>query len=219
MDLIAFPHFTTGDNPMFPEETMCGYGLGWDIGSFRGHKLLNHGGNLPGVTSIVAWVPDLKLGVYCSVNMNVALLTEAIAREIIDTKLGIEGGNWSERYHEYTEKAYAGVVEMLRSFGGTPIEGTKISHPIEEYAGTYAAPGYRPVTIKPEGDSLCGHFNAWDFGMKHHHYDSFATTDPIGEFPSGLILSFSESQKGNIDKLTVMLGTEKNLKPICFVKQ
>jgi len=219
MDLIAFPHFTTGDNPDFPEETMCGYGLGWEIASFRGHKLMNHGGNLPGVTSIVAWVPELKLGVYCSVNMNVALLTEAVARSIVDAKLGIEGGDWSERYHKYTDQAYEHIKEVFRSFGGTPIEGTKPSHPLEEYAGTYSAPGYRSVTVSFEGEQMRAHFNAWDFSLEHFHYDSFATTEPFGEFPSGVIFSFSENSKGIVQNLSIMLGSEKNLKPICFVKQ
>ena len=55
-------------------------------------------------------------------------------------------------------------------------------------------------------------------GLRHHHYDTFATEGPIGELPAGLTLTFAANPKGEISTLSVTLGSEKGLQPIVFTK-
>ena len=75
MDLIASSHIDTGDGGAYgPQRAMTSYGLGWSLYSYRGHKMVEHGGNINGFTSSTALVPDLNLGVFVSANMNVTLL-------------------------------------------------------------------------------------------------------------------------------------------------
>jgi CubicO group peptidase (beta-lactamase class C family) len=38
------------------------YGLGWGVTAIKGHPLITHNGGVAGFTSVVDWLPDLKLG-------------------------------------------------------------------------------------------------------------------------------------------------------------
>ena len=62
-------------------------------------------------------------------------------------------------------------------------------------------------------------FNTFVVGLKHHHYDSFATEGTVGEMPPGLILTFGTSGAGEIVSVSATLGTEPGLKPIVFTKK
>ncbi len=218
MNLIATMHIPTGEDPAFPEQCGDSYGLGWSIFYYRGHKTLEHGGNLPGFTSSVSLVPDRNLGIFISANMNVSLLPEAIFHDLIDADLGIEDGNWYERKYKSNEELFAYVLDFYRSFGGECIADTKPSHDLEEYVGTYEALGYRRFLIELEDGELKADFNTWIVGLKHQHYDTFATTGSLGELPAGVSLSFGTSLDGKINTLSITLGGEQNLKPIVFTK-
>lgn len=73
---------------------MTSYGLGWSLYSYRGHKMLEHSGNINGFTSSTALVPDLNLGVFVSANMNVTLLADALVQQTVDMALGETDGDW-----------------------------------------------------------------------------------------------------------------------------
>ncbi len=219
MDLIITPHIDMGSTGIYaPERSVQAYGLGWMIYTYRGHKMVEHGGNLNGFTSSTAFVPELGLGVFVSVNMNVSLLAEAIVHETIDAVLGQSDGDWNSRLMKYNKEIFEESKELFANFGGSPIPGTTPSHPLTDYAGEYNAPGYRRFIISYENGSLTADFNTFIVSLRHHHYDSFATIDVLGELPAGVILSFGTSPDGKINSLSVLLGGESNLKPIVFTK-
>lgn len=41
-----------------------GYGMGWEIGTYRGYKLLTHGGSLPGYEAIISMLPNQHVGAF-----------------------------------------------------------------------------------------------------------------------------------------------------------
>ena len=219
MELIAAMHIATGDDPSIPEQNSGSYGLGWQVFNYRGHKMLEHGGNLNGFTSSTSFVPDRKLGLFISANMNVTFLPEAMFRDLIDADLGVEGGNWYERMYETNDAMFRHVLEYFRSFGGTPIPGTTPSHALADYAGTYEVDGYRRFLIEYEDGRLFADFNSFRVELQHHHYDSFATAASFGELPAGMIITFGCDPTGFVRTLSITLGSEKNLAPIVFSKK
>lgn len=219
MDLIATMHIYSGDDPAIPEQSGGSYGLGWSVFNYRGHKMLEHGGNLNGFTSSTSFVPDRNLGLFISANMNVTLLPEALFRDLIDADLGVDGGNWYERMYRSNEAMFQYVLDFFRAFGGECIPDTRPSHKPEEYAGTYEADGYRRFLVLCEDGKLVADFNTFRAELKHHHYDSFATTASFGELPAGLVLTFGTDPEGTVRTLSVTLGSERNLKPIVFTRK
>lgn len=220
MDLIASPHMFLGEGGAYaPQRSSESYGLGWSIYQYRGRKMVEHGGNINGFSATTAWLPNDGIGVYVCVNQNVSMLADAVAHSVIDSLIGEADTDWYARLHQANEEMFRQVAEQLRSFAGTPVEGTHPSHPEEDFAGIYEAPGYRRVLITFESGKLSIDFNHFLAPLRHFHYDVFATEAPLGEFPSGLAVPFGSSPDGSIDTVTLLLGTEQELAPIVFRKK
>ena len=220
IDLLFTPHVDTGDGGAYaPQRSMTSYALGWQVYNFRGHRMLEHGGNINGFSSSTALLPDLGLGVFVSVNMNVSLLADAIVQTVMDAFLKTEDTDWFERLYKANGDLFVSVKEFFAAFGGEAKQGTHPSHALAEYAGDYEAPGYRRMRILYQDERLTLDFNTFVVGLKHHHYDSFATEGTVGEMPPGLILTFGTSGAGEIVSVSATLGTEPGLKPIVFTKK
>lgn len=56
----------------------AGYGLGWAVLSFRGHKIFTHSGGIDGFNSLVVLVPDQKLGFCLLTNVSSSTLPPAV---------------------------------------------------------------------------------------------------------------------------------------------
>src|SRR5205807_3855040 len=54
------------------------YGLGWFLQDYRGRKLVEHGGNIDGMSAMVAMLPEEKLGLVVLTNLNGAQLPQAL---------------------------------------------------------------------------------------------------------------------------------------------
>ena len=219
MDLLYTPHIHMGDDPAHaPERTMMSYGLGWMACSYRGRRMVEHGGNINGFSTYAAVLPEEQLGIFASANMNVTLLAEAIVRDAADRLLGHADGNWYERLRRRNAQQFQELKSFYASFGGETVPGTSPSHPLADYAGDYAAPGYRRFRITCENGALKADFNTFVVGLRHLHYDSFATQGVIGELPAGLVLTFGTDAKGRVRTLSAVLGNEAGLAPIVFTK-
>ena len=219
MDLLYTPHIHMGDDPAHaPERTMMSYGLGWMACSYRGRRMVEHGGNINGFSTYAAVLPEEQLGIFASANMNVTLLAEAIVRDAADRLLGHADGNWYERLRRRNAQQFQELKSFYASFGGETVPGTTPSHPLADYAGDYAAPGYRRFRITCENGALKADFNTFVVGLRHLHYDSFATRGVIGELPAGLVLTFGTDAKGRVRTLSAVLGNEAGLAPIVFTK-
>ena len=205
------------------EETqMPAYGMGWFVESYRGHTLVEHGGNLDGFSAYTSFIPDLKLGVVVYTNLNVSDLHVALAKEIYDFYIGVESGNWVKRYHEYMTQQSKKRLDLTTQIAGEKTEGTVPSHPLEAYVGTYTREGYTPVEVRLEADKLYMKFIDADTELKHYHYDTFTTSDLMGggEVPPGLPVSFHTADfRGNIETLVMMLCFEEGTAPIRFKKK
>jgi CubicO group peptidase (beta-lactamase class C family) len=126
-----------GSEPMFH-----GYGLGWNVSEYRGHKIVYHGGALIGMTSLVMMVPDEHLGVVVLTNGELPI-QRSLARRVIDTYLGAPVRDWSsEALNRFraTEKAEAAKPQVA------PTPATAI--PAAECAGTYVSDALGELSIK-----------------------------------------------------------------------
>lgn len=207
------------DLPM--EETdFCCYGLGWMVEMFRGHKLLQHGGNVDGFSGFTSFMPDLNLGVVAYTNMNGSFLHYALAREVYDHYLGVESGNWVQRYYDFSKERYAELDQVIEHFTGKKIEGTVPSHELAAYAGTYHKDGYVDIIIEAKDDALYMTFNGYTNKLSHFHYDQYVTSAIVGELPAGMPVRFRTADlDGTIDALTIPLVTESGSELPLFIKK
>jgi CubicO group peptidase (beta-lactamase class C family) len=96
----------------------CNYGYGWNIGTLAGHKMIHHGGSIPGFTAQALRLPDDKVFVAVLTNGNGgAVNTPVIAYKAAGVAIG----------RPFTDfKAIALAPEALDAFVGTYVGADKV---------------------------------------------------------------------------------------------
>lgn len=192
-----------------PERAFPCYGLGWFVESYRGHTLVHHSGNIDGFSAFVGLVPEADLGVVALTNMSGSLLHTALAHEVFDHYLGERGGDWVGRYHDHALARAEKDRGMVARLTGARTPGTAPSHPLADYVGTYARPGYEPARVSLEEGRLALTFNGWHVPLAYFAYDTFTLDDVLGELPPGIPVHFRLAEVGGaVDGLAMPLNTE-----------
>lgn len=210
--VIQDPLFVFLNN--FPELFYPSYGMGWFITSYRGHTMLNHGGNIDGFSAMVSFMPRDNMGFVILTNLNGTFLPYAVMYNIYDRLLGLDQVGWSQRFKEIIDKMKAEGEKALKEAGKDRRPDTKPSHPLEDYAGEYGHPAYGTLSVSKDGDVLKAKYNGLEFEMSHYHYDVFE----LKEDAFGLALkgTFGMDIKGNI--MTAAMPLEAAVKDIIFTR-
>ena len=200
-----------------PETDFYSYGMGWFTETYRGHLMVEHGGNVNGFSTLVTLLPDQNLGSIIFVNNNGARNTYSSSYHIMDQFLGITDGNWSERFLEWQKKTNEAAGDQMVKMFGKPAEGTSPSHPLEDYVGTYHNECYGDIVITLEDGSLYMDFHRYKTVLKHFHYDSFqiASEDSLlYEF----VFQFLINNRGKIDRIQFAIALEPAVPDEIFTK-
>jgi CubicO group peptidase (beta-lactamase class C family) len=201
----------------FPEIYYPSYGLGWFITSYRGHTVLHHGGNIDGFSAMVSFMPKDNMGLVVLTNLNGTLLPYAVMFNIYDRLLGLDQKPWSQRFKEIIDKIKAEGEKAQKEADKDRQLNTKPTHPLEDYAGEYAHPGYGTLSIEKGGDGIKARYNGRDFTVTHYHYDVFNLRDPEEPEGSAAKATFGLDLKGNV--MTVSVQLEPTVKDIVFTRQ
>ena len=65
-----------------------GYGLGWMLNEWNGHQVVSHGGGIDGFNSLVALMPDQKLGIIILTNVSGSALPQQIQNTVFEIIVG-----------------------------------------------------------------------------------------------------------------------------------
>lgn len=88
----------------FPSTHFRGYGLGWSLMDYLGHKVTMHGGGYDGMFSQLALVPEEKLGMVILTN-GMTSVQNALMYRILDTYIGKPEKDWSAYYLQRSKQA------------------------------------------------------------------------------------------------------------------
>ena len=160
-----------------------GYGLAADVVSYRGHKLVHHGGNLHGFCSNVYLAPDAGHAVVVLANANASGIRTALPLIVLDRLLGLDEEPWGQRLFDLMGAVIGGMREAS-AHRATTGGGRPPSRPLEEYAGTYTHPAYDVFEVTVEGDRLVPRWHdhttlelrhrdsdTWDLLLGSHYED------------------------------------------------
>lgn len=210
------PQMTIAGTPDYPELGETSYGMGFFISTYRGHKRLEHGGNLDGFSSIFTFLPNEKIGVVVLTNLDGTPLPDVIAFNAIDRLLGEDQVPWSKRLLDSEIAGRQSEADAKSKGYDLRKKGTHPSHDTKDYLGDYENPGYGIVSIAEEKDGLLVKLNKLTFHMKHYHYDVFEVPyDPQDPF-SKQKLEFFGDLAGEISSLSMPL--EPRVKDIVFTR-
>jgi CubicO group peptidase (beta-lactamase class C family) len=210
------PQMVIQGEPDFKEESETSYGMGFFIAQYRGHKRVEHGGNLDGFSAEFAFLPNDGIGVVVLTNLDGTGLPNAIAYNVFDRLLGLDQVPWSQRYLQMETKAKESEQEAKEK-GYVPHKtDTHPSHDLKDYVGDYGNPGYGEVSIAADGNDFKMTVNKVTVQVKHLHYDVFQIPDtPFDPFAKLKVEFFSDAN-GDISSLTLPLET--NVKDIVFTR-
>jgi CubicO group peptidase (beta-lactamase class C family) len=191
------------------DQSIMSYGLAWFLETYRGHKLVHHGGSIDGFYFLNCFMPNDNCGAVILTNLSGTPFLQIAMGYVLDMVLGLDPvweklslEKWEKQKKDREEaKAKEKEKEEAR------VEGTKPSHVPEDYAGEYEHPAYGVIPVELVEDVLKGKFNSMKFKLEHWHYDVFKTVEEEegAEGRDGLMITFHTNLKGDIDKLSLPL--------------
>ena len=200
---IAMPN-TAGETRGYWELFNSAYGMARWTGSYRGHLLAFHGGDIDGFHAQVSYMPQEHIGVLVFViGDHCASLYNTISYNVYERLLGPDQTPWSDRLLAIRLKGKKAASEMRTTAGTDKVPNTKPSHPIEDYAGDYEDPAYGVMKINRTQNGLGFDYHTITLPLEHYHYDRFDTPDD--ERYGTWSVNFLTNPQGEIDKAVMSL--------------
>jgi CubicO group peptidase (beta-lactamase class C family) len=186
-----------------PHTHFMTYGLGWMLTDYRGVKVVEHGGGIDGMISLVAFVPEKKLGLVVLTNHAPNLLPTALKYRILDAYLGAPPRDWSADLLKMMKDGLKLAKEAEKKQEKERVKGTKPSLALEKYAGTYRDDLYGEVQIVKEKDKLVLRYGPAFVGdLEHWHYDTFRATWNARHLPKAFV-TFRLDEKAKVEEVKV----------------
>lgn len=200
----------------FPKDRgyFFGYGLGWFIGNYGGHYLVEHGGGIDGFISKTSLFPHKKIGVIVLSNSSDGGggFVNSVSKSIFDRLLGLEKIDWVDKLSAIQKEA----KESKKSVETAEPSDTKPSHKLDDYVGEYEHPGYGILKIYLEDGQLVSSYNRIVTPLTHKHYDIFLGSkecdDPVF---ADMHFSFQTRCSGDIAEVHIPFEA----KPTIFKKK
>jgi CubicO group peptidase (beta-lactamase class C family) len=208
--------------PEFAEYSDVHYGLGFRSHTYRGERVVWHGGGFRGTNTLMMMLPDRGIGVAVLANNGmVPLFTPHIlANYVFDRVCGKDPAPWLDRFRVRRRKFAAHQDVHRQAWKASLRPATQAPRDLADYAGDYEHPGYGRITITHAEGKLHWAFRGMSMPLAHRHYDTFelpeAPESPGGLLPGRLAISFSTDREGSIASLAAPF--EPVVKDIVFTR-
>lgn len=203
---LATPVVAMGSDPR-GETRPVGYAMGWFIDEHRGHRRVQHGGNIDGFSALVCLLPGDGIGIAVLTNLGGTPLPDLIVNLALDRLLP-DGPPHGDRIAELSGKLAQAEAEGAKAKTRAHAErreGTTPSHPQAEYPGTYSHPGYGDIVITDVDGRLVAHYGDATMPLAHHHFDVFTSTGATPPEFDDTKLRFDSEFDGEIDAVLVQI--------------
>jgi CubicO group peptidase (beta-lactamase class C family) len=201
----------------FPEFGAAHYGLGFQCQTYRGDRVVFHGGGWPGWGSRMTMVPDFGIGVAVLTNRSPSEVLGTLTWFIIDRLRGREPVDWRERFGKQRDQAVAQMHADRTARETVRHKNTRPAQELAAYAGDYEHPAYGLMSIREQGGELHWSWRGMSAAMTHRHYETFALPEvPDRLLPDNLAITFLTDREGTIVSLSAPL--EPMVKDIVFTR-
>ncbi|WP_375548264.1 serine hydrolase domain-containing protein [Oceanicaulis alexandrii] len=189
-----------------------GYTLGWNVCDFEGHTLYAHGGGYTGARTMMAFSPDLGvgIGVFSNSDNMTGWLTSRTMIQFLQFVIDHEDADrWSARrqelYPQRIERSLSGRLERVANGRDNPVYGDWSWAPetseLSVYEGVYSSEAmYAPVTVSVVAGQLQAAWGDYRFTGAPAQTDVFGLQQhPLDEV---LPLQFERDEAGEIVALS-----------------
>src|SRR5262249_29857514 len=137
-----------------PYTHLMAYGLGWMLQDYRGKLIVQHGGGIDGMISLLVMVPEEKLGLVMLTNRTGNGLPTTLMHRIVDAYLKAEPRDWSAEYLKTVKAADEMRKKVEKKQETERVKDTKPSLALDKYVGTYKNEVYNDVKVALEKGKL-----------------------------------------------------------------
>lgn len=212
------PHFAIPGESEFAELGQVSYGLGLRVGSYRGHKMVDHGGVVDGFISSMSWLPREGIGVIVLSNRSGEMnpVPAIVVYNIYDRLLGLPEIDWNARNLQRRAEQRDRATEAERDLEARRVKGTRPSHGLSAYSGRYGHRAYGVMDVRVLGDRLEIVYDGFRLELSHYHYDTFVITSRPKTVPVTGLVTFSTGDSGEV--ASVAIPFEPNGADIVFAR-
>lgn len=212
------PQFAMPGESEFSELGQVSYGLGLRVGSYRGRKMVTHGGGVDGFISSMSWLPRERIGVIVLSNRSGDMnpVPAIVGYNVYDRLLGLAEIDWNARHLKLQAEHRARAEETARDLEARRIRNTHPSVELDAYAGVYDHPAYGSMEVRVREDRLEVVYDSFRFEMEHYHHDVFRISPrPTLPAVTGLV-TFAADASGGVT--SVAIPFEPNGADIVFAR-
>src|SRR4051812_48428339 len=149
------------------------YGMGWMLHDYHGRLIVQHGGNIDGMSALVALMPEEQTGLVVLTNLDQDDLTYALMYRVFDAYLKRQAKDWSAALLKANLEQEAQAKQEMKKREATRVSGTKPSLPLEKYVGIYSDTVAGDLTVRQEKSGLVMQYGKLIADIAHWQYDSF----------------------------------------------
>ena len=193
------------------------YGLGFQLNSYRGDRLVFHGGGWPGWCTLMTLVPDFGIGIAVFTNRSPSEVPSTLTWYIIDRLRGREPVEWRARFRKLRDEFIAHMQADKDAREKARHKNTHPAHELAAYAGEYEHPAYGVMSVREQDGALHWTWRGMFAPLTHRHYETFELPEvPDRLLPDRLAITFLTDRDGNIVSLSTPL--EPVVKDIVFAR-
>ncbi|UTW59535.1 serine hydrolase [Kordiimonas sp. SCSIO 12603] len=197
-------HVKRGDR--YAGYTRDHYGLGWNIGQYRENSIVSHGGDFPGYSAQISYMPELKIGITSFANESTIgrELPIIINNYIYDRLMGRE--NARKDAEQKIRKVVKQGKLWLESTKNLKVNRSKrqwtLSKPFEDYVGTYENETWGMFEIFLKDGKLAYRIgNVWNIAEPFPELNTMRIEPKPGD---GTVAVFTLDANKNISGIKIM---------------
>ncbi|MEW5800143.1 MAG: serine hydrolase [Bacteroidota bacterium] len=183
------------------QPNFAGYGGGFFLRDYRGKKLVWHTGGLSGMVSLVAMIPELRVGVAVFTNQEISGAFYSIGWRVLDHYLG-EKYDWLSAYKAVKARSDSVNDAADKKTMAKRDSLSKPSLPLEKYAGKYNDAWYGDIAVELRDGKLFMQMGATpSLGgyLEHYQYNTFIARWSDPEMRADAFVTFSLNPDGSIE--------------------
>jgi CubicO group peptidase (beta-lactamase class C family) len=179
---------------------LLNYGMGWFLHEYHGRFIVQHGGNIDGMSALVAMMPEERTGLVILTNLDGNDLTYGLMYRVFDAYLKRPAKDWSAILLKADRELRAQGKQELKNRDASRVAGTSPSLALERYVGTYHDSVNGDAEVRKEKDGLVLQFGTLVADLSHWQYDTFQAIwrqRRMGKSP----VTFTLDGDGKVDEL------------------
>jgi CubicO group peptidase (beta-lactamase class C family) len=179
---------------------LLNYGMGWYLHEYHGRLIVQHGGNIDGMSALVAMMPEERTGLVILTNLDGNDLTYGLMYRVFDAYLKRPPKDWSAILLKADRELRAQDKQELKNREASRVAGTSPSLALERYAGTYHDSANGDAEVRKEGDKFVLQFGTLVADLSHWQYDTFQAIWRQRRLGKSLV-TFTLDSDGKVDEL------------------